>query len=78
MGDNRAFAIDHRTESVLVIQGADDPYGTTHQVDLIADGVRGPVERLLLPGIGHAPHLEATDEVVAAVVSFVARIAEAN
>jgi pimeloyl-ACP methyl ester carboxylesterase len=66
------------TAPVLMIQGDNDPYGTTRQLDLIAKGVRGPVERLLLPGVGHAPHLEATDQVVAATVSFVARITEAN
>jgi len=62
------------TAPVLVIQGDRDPYGTTRQLDLIAHGVPGPVEQMLLPGVGHAPHLEAPDEVVAAVASFLARI----
>jgi pimeloyl-ACP methyl ester carboxylesterase len=66
------------TAPVLMIQGDNDPYGTTRQLDLIAKGVRGPVERLLLPGVGHAPHLEASDQVVAAIDSFVARITEAD
>jgi len=59
------------TAPVLVIQGADDPYGTTRQLDLIAAGVRGPLERLVLPGLGHAPHLEAPDLVLPAVVAHV-------
>jgi pimeloyl-ACP methyl ester carboxylesterase len=56
---------------VLVIQGADDPYGTLRQVDLVEAGVSGRVERLVLPGAGHAPHLEAPDAVVAAITAFV-------
>jgi pimeloyl-ACP methyl ester carboxylesterase len=55
---------------VLVIQGADDPYGTTRQLELIEAGVGGPCERLLLAGVGHAPHLERRDEVLAAIVAF--------
>jgi len=60
------------TAPVLAIQGADDPYGTTRQLDLIAAGVRGPFERLVLADVGHAPHLEATASVLAAVVALIA------
>jgi pimeloyl-ACP methyl ester carboxylesterase len=74
----RSWAITERlsaiTAPVLVIQGDADPYGTARQLDLIADGVSGPVEQRLLPGVGHAPHLEAPDEVATAIVSFVARV----
>jgi len=59
---------------VLVIQGADDAYGTTRQLDLIERGVAGPVERFLLPGVGHAPHLEAPEAVGEAIVGFLRRI----
>ena len=55
---------------VLLMQGADDPYGTLAQLDRIEACVRGPVERLVVPG-GHSPHLEAADEVVAALVRWV-------
>ena len=64
------------TAPVLVIQGADDPYGTTRQLDLIAAGVRGPLERLVLPGLGHAPHLEAPDVVLPAVVAHVTQMGQ--
>ena len=60
------------TAPVLAIQGADDPYGTTRQLDLIAAGVRGPFERLVLPGVGHAPHLEAGAAVLAAIAAVIA------
>jgi pimeloyl-ACP methyl ester carboxylesterase len=53
----------------LLIQGADDPYGTLEQLDRIEVRVRGPVERLVVPG-GHSPHLEARDEVVDAIVGW--------
>lgn len=55
---------------VLLIQGADDPYGTLEQLDRIQARVRGPVERLVVPG-GHSPHLEAAEPVTAALVDWV-------
>ena len=54
----------------LVIQGADDSHGSPAQVETIAHGVTGPVETLVMPGVGHAPHLEATETVVARVAEF--------
>jgi pimeloyl-ACP methyl ester carboxylesterase len=59
---------------VLLVAGEDDQYGTPAQLDAIERGVRGPVERLLLPGVGHAPHLEAPDETTKSVVSFITRL----
>ena len=53
----------------LLIQGVDDPYGTLDQLDRIEARVRGPVERVVVPG-GHSPHLEAADEVLAALVAL--------
>ena len=59
------------TAPTLLIQGADDPYGTLDQIDRIAPRVRGPVRRVVLPG-GHAPHAEHEDSVVAAIAAFAA------
>ena len=53
----------------LLIQGRDDPYGTLKQLDRIEARVRVPVQRLVVPG-GHSPHLEAAEEVVAAIAAF--------
>jgi pimeloyl-ACP methyl ester carboxylesterase len=53
----------------LLIQGADDPYGTLEQLDRIEARVRGPVERLVVPG-GHSPHLDAPEPVIAALVRW--------
>jgi pimeloyl-ACP methyl ester carboxylesterase len=55
---------------VLVIQGTQDEYGTLRQVDLICEGVAGPVERLVLD-CGHAPHDEMPDVVVPAITRLV-------
>lgn len=59
---------------VLAIHGEDDEYGTRAQMEAIARQVAGPVEALLLPGCGHAPHFHARERVLAAIAAFVARI----
>jgi pimeloyl-ACP methyl ester carboxylesterase len=56
---------------VLLVQGSDDAYGTLRQLDAIEAGVPGSVERLVVPGCGHAPHLERPSETLAAVAHFV-------
>jgi pimeloyl-ACP methyl ester carboxylesterase len=55
----------------LLVQGVDDPYGSLVQLDRIAARVRGPVERLELPG-GHSPHRDQPEAVVAAIAAFAA------
>jgi pimeloyl-ACP methyl ester carboxylesterase len=55
---------------VLVIQGDRDEYGTLKQLDAIAAGCRGPVERLVLPDCGHSPHREQPETTLAAMASF--------
>jgi pimeloyl-ACP methyl ester carboxylesterase len=58
----------------LLVQGADDPYGTLEQIDRIAARVRAPVERVVVPGAGHSPHLERPEPVLAALAAFSARL----
>jgi pimeloyl-ACP methyl ester carboxylesterase len=53
----------------LLIQGAEDPYGSLAQIERIEARVRGPVERLVLSG-GHSPHLEHEREVTEATGRF--------
>jgi pimeloyl-ACP methyl ester carboxylesterase len=55
----------------LLIQGAEDPYGTLAQLERIEAGARGPVQRLVLPG-GHSPHLEQGPRIAEAVAAFLA------
>jgi pimeloyl-ACP methyl ester carboxylesterase len=56
---------------VLVIQGDRDGYGSERQVDAVVGQVGGPARKLMLPGIGHAPHREAPDDCLAAAADFV-------
>jgi pimeloyl-ACP methyl ester carboxylesterase len=58
---------------VLLIQGEDDEYGSIAQVDAIARGVSGTVERLVLPACGHSPHRDQPDRVLDAIERFVER-----
>jgi pimeloyl-ACP methyl ester carboxylesterase len=55
---------------VLLVQGADDPYGTLDQLDRIEARVRGPVRRLVVPG-GHSPHRDALEPVLREITLFV-------
>ena len=65
------------TAPVLAIQGTADPYGTVLHVEAVRDGSSGPVELLVLD-CAHAPHLEATEPVTAAVVRFLAGLPDAG
>lgn len=58
----------------VVVQGEADPYGTLAQVELIERMAAGPVERLLLPGVGHRPQRERPEETTAAVVALARRV----
>ena len=55
----------------LIIQGADDEYGTRAQVDAIAAGVSGPKEILWLPGCAHIPHHQARETILTTATSFI-------
>ena len=54
----------------LVIQGADDEYGTPAQVEAIVSRLSGPAEALLIPGCGHVPHRQSPAVVLGAVARF--------
>jgi pimeloyl-ACP methyl ester carboxylesterase len=73
----RAWTIESEAEGITapvqLIQGSDDPYGSLQQIDRIEARVRGPVERVVLPG-GHSPHFEHPAAVVAAVAGFARRL----
>jgi pimeloyl-ACP methyl ester carboxylesterase len=57
---------------VLVLQGAQDEYGTEAQVAAIAGGIAGPARSHLVPSVGHTPHKEAGDEVIRITAAFLA------
>jgi pimeloyl-ACP methyl ester carboxylesterase len=59
---------------VLVVQGADDQYGSRRQVDLIDQHVAGHSEILWLENCGHVPHLQARPRVLSAMTDFIRRV----
>jgi pimeloyl-ACP methyl ester carboxylesterase len=56
---------------VLAIQGEDDEFGTIAQVHAIVSGA--DAESLLIPGVGHTPHRDARDAVLAAAAEFITK-----
>jgi pimeloyl-ACP methyl ester carboxylesterase len=61
------------TSPALLIQGAEDPYGSLSQIDRIEALSRGPCERFVVPG-GHSPHLEHPYDVATRVAQVVASL----
>jgi pimeloyl-ACP methyl ester carboxylesterase len=59
---------------MLVLQGADDAYGTVEQLRVADVHARCPVETMLIPGAKHSPHLEAPEATCAAVAGFARRL----
>ena len=56
---------------VLAVQGEEDPYGTRAQVDSIVRNCRGRAHPLLIPGCGHAPHIEKKDLLLDKLSAFI-------
>jgi pimeloyl-ACP methyl ester carboxylesterase len=56
---------------VLAIQGRDDEYGTSAQVEAIVNGVSGPAEPLIIADCGHVPHHQARERVLAEMTRFI-------
>jgi pimeloyl-ACP methyl ester carboxylesterase len=59
---------------MLLIQGDADEYGTVAQLTTIEAEAYCPVERLMVPGAMHSPHVSHSSAVVGAIAGFVARI----
>ena len=57
---------------MLVIQGADDQYGTMVQPETAVARSPAPVVVEILPGVKHSPHREAPEATVAAILRFFA------
>jgi pimeloyl-ACP methyl ester carboxylesterase len=56
---------------VLVVQGTNDPYGTDLQLEEIRTRVQGEVKTHLIPGVGHAPHLELPELTLEVVANWI-------
>jgi pimeloyl-ACP methyl ester carboxylesterase len=59
---------------VLIVQGADDQYGTVKQIEAAERECYCPVEVALLPGVRHAPHREAPDLLLKTTAEFANRL----
>ncbi len=55
----------------LIIQGEKDEYGTQKQVAAITGPLAGNATAHLIPDIGHTPHKEAAEEVLAVSAIFI-------
>jgi pimeloyl-ACP methyl ester carboxylesterase len=53
---------------VLVIQGADDQYGTVLQVRAIQDRCQAPMSVILIEDCGHSPHVDHPEIIINAMV----------
>jgi pimeloyl-ACP methyl ester carboxylesterase len=58
------------TAPTLVIQGAEDAYGTWAQVDAVAQQVSGPVSVARIEACGHSPHVDQPAEVLDVMAQF--------
>ncbi|HEY5380294.1 MAG TPA: alpha/beta hydrolase [Pseudolabrys sp.] len=62
---------------VLIVQGADDQYGTVKQIEIAERECYCPVEVALLPGAKHSLQREAPEATIEAASDFVARVLRA-
>ncbi|MPZ37229.1 MAG: alpha/beta fold hydrolase [Rhizobiales bacterium] len=59
---------------ILIVQGADDQYGTVKQIETAERECYCPVEVSLLSGVRHAPHREAPDALLTMTSEFANRL----
>jgi pimeloyl-ACP methyl ester carboxylesterase len=59
---------------VQIIQGESDPYGSARQIDVARKELSVPPDVAMLPGVGHAPHREATETTIEHIRRFATRL----
>ncbi len=59
---------------ILILQGAEDQYGTLKQVDAAKEECFCPVKVAILPGARHSPHRDAPVATLDAVAGFINRL----
>jgi pimeloyl-ACP methyl ester carboxylesterase len=78
----RAWDITRQVEGIrvptLLLQGADDPYGTIKQLRVAERHARCPIETRLIPGAKHSPHVETPEATCAAVAAFARRVLQTH
>ena len=63
---------------VQVMQGETDQYATLQQVHVVGTHCRGPVDMVVMPGVGHSPHREAPELTLQKLVEFCGRTLNAQ
>ena len=71
---NVADVIDHLRIPTLAIQGRDDQYGSLAQIEEVETRAYSPVDTVILEDCKHAPHLDQSAAVTAAIADFCARL----
>jgi pimeloyl-ACP methyl ester carboxylesterase len=59
---------------ILIVQGENDQFGTTRQIEVAKEACYCPVDAVLLPGIRHVPHRAAADDTLRAIADFADRL----
>jgi pimeloyl-ACP methyl ester carboxylesterase len=59
---------------ILIVQGADDQYGTLKQVEVAQQECFCPVETAVLPGARHSPHRDVPEVTLRTVAGFINRL----
>jgi pimeloyl-ACP methyl ester carboxylesterase len=59
---------------ILIVQGADDQYGTLRQIEIAQAECYCPVDVELIPGVGHSPQREAPEATLKALADFSNRL----
>lgn len=73
--DFRGWNIEHLLSDIhcplLFIQGDQDEYGTTAQLQAVTRQVSGIVKTSLIPAVHHTPHKQAESEVISCATAFI-------
>jgi pimeloyl-ACP methyl ester carboxylesterase len=59
---------------VLIVQGADDHYGTLRQIEIAQAESYCPVEVTIIAGAAHSPHREAAEQTLRTIADFATAI----
>ena len=62
------------TTPLLLLQGTDDEYGTTAQLEAIANGAQGSAEIHLLAKCGHTPHRQQREATLVKMTHFICSV----
>jgi len=71
-------ALEYIRVPILIVQGADDQYGTLKQVEAAQEECFCPVEVAILPGACHSPHRDTPEQTLGAVAGFINRLLQGH